>query len=113
MPGWQAVADGKMKAAELREKYVHAYAVALEAIGRAGHALLRDRPESWKKDVAGLTAIDWSRTSPTWAGRALVNGRVSKTATSVLLTANVLKRHLGLELSPEDLRVERLYEGQG
>ena len=113
MPGWLAVADGKIKAAELREKYVYAHAIAIEAIGRAGHALLRDRPDSWKKDLAGLTAIDWSRTSPTWAGRALVNGRVSKTATSVVLTANALKRCLSLELGPEEQRIERLHETQG
>ncbi len=113
MPGWQAVADGTIKAAELREKYVHAHAVALEAIGRAGNALLRDRPDGWKRDLACLSSIDWSRTSPTWAGRALINGRVSKTATSVILTANVLKRSLGLELGPEELRVERRYEGRG
>ena len=113
MPGWQAVAAGKIKAVELREKYVHGHAVALEAIGRAGSALLRERPETWKKDLAGLSSVDWSRTGPIWAGRALVNGRVSKTATSVVLTANVLKMHLGLELGPEERRVEELWEARG
>lgn len=112
VPGWQAVATGKMKAAELREKYIHAHAVALEAIGRVGHALLRERPDSWKKDLAALATVDWSRTSPIWACRALVNGRVSKTATGVVLTANALKRHLGLKLGPEELRVERVDEAR-
>jgi hypothetical protein len=32
----QAVAGGKIRAAELREKYIHAHAVAREAIGRLG-----------------------------------------------------------------------------
>ncbi len=59
MPDWQAAADGKIRAAELREKYVHAHALALEAIGRAGNALLRERPETWKKDLAVLAALDW------------------------------------------------------
>jgi len=108
MPGWQAVAAGRMKAAEAREKYVYAHAVALEAIGRLGYALLRDRPDGWKRDLGGLATIDWSRTSPLWQGRALVNGRVSKTAASVILTANVLKKHLGLELGSEELRLESL-----
>jgi DNA sulfur modification protein DndB len=113
MPGWQAVADEKTRAAELREKYIHAHAVALEALGRVGHVLLRERPDIWKKDLGSLATVDWSRTSPVWSGRALIHGRVSMTAFSVILTANVLKKHLGLELSPEDLRVERLLEGQG
>ncbi|HTN92586.1 MAG TPA: DNA sulfur modification protein DndB, partial [Sorangium sp.] len=112
MRDWQAVAEGTIRASELREKYVHAHAVALEAIGRAGNALVRERPGGWRNDLASLATLDWSRTNPHWAGRALTNGRVSKTASSVVLTANVLKRHLGLELGVEDLRVERLHEGQ-
>ena len=113
LPGWQAVADGKIKAAELREKDLHAHAVALEAIGRAGSALLRERPTTWKKDLAALASLDWSRTSAAWQGRALVNGRVSKTATSVMLTANMLKKHLGIELGPEERRVEELWKARG
>ena len=46
MQGWRAVGEGKTQARELREKYIHAHAVALEAIGRAGGALLRERPET-------------------------------------------------------------------
>lgn len=113
MQDWQAVAEGKIKASELREKHIHAHAVALEAIGRAGNALLRERTETWKTDLAGLAGLDWSRTSPTWQGRALVNGRVSKTAASVVLTANMLKKHFGLELGVEDRRIERMYEARG
>ena len=113
MPGWQAVADGKIKAAALRAKDVDAHAVALEAIGRVGNALLRERPDGWKKELASLATIDWSRTNPVWQGRALVNGRISKTATSVALTANVLKMHFGIELGPEDRRVEQMYGAQG
>lgn len=105
----QTVAEGKIRASERREKCLHAHAVGLEAIGRAGNALPRERPETWKTDLAGLGALDWSRTSPTWQGRALVNGQVSKTAASVVLTANVLKKHLGLDLGVEDRGVESQY----
>ena len=107
---WQAVAEGKIKASELREKFIHAHAVALEAIGRAGSALLRERPETWKKNLAGLATLDWSRSTPVWAGRALVNGRVVKTAMSVVLTGNVPKNHLGLEFGVEDRRVEGVHD---
>ena len=69
MRGLQAVAEGKLKASELRENKVHAHAVALEAIGRAGNALLRERSETWKKDLAGLTSVDWSRTTPAGGSR--------------------------------------------
>jgi DNA sulfur modification protein DndB len=70
MRDWQAVAEGKIKANELWKKYIHAHAAALEAVGRARNALLRQRPEMWKTDLVRLAALDWSRTSPVWAGRA-------------------------------------------
>jgi DNA sulfur modification protein DndB len=110
---WRAAAEGKIKTSELREQYVHAHAVALEAIGPAGSALLREPPERWKKNLAGLAPLDWSRTSPVWAGRALINGGVSKTASSVVLTANALKKHIGLELGEEDRRAEELHAPRG
>ena len=112
MRDWQAVAEGTIRAAELREKYVHAHAVALEAIGRVGNALLRERPDRWKKDPVNLATLDWARSNPLWAGRTLISGRVSKTAASVVLTANLLKKHLGLELGVEDRRVEGVYEAR-
>jgi DNA sulfur modification protein DndB len=108
MRDWQSVAEEKLKAIEVREKYVHAHAVALEAIGRIGNALVRERPEMWKTNLAGLAMLEWSRTSPTWQGRALVNGRMSKAEASI-----VLKKHLGLERGVEDRRIEELHEARG
>lgn len=64
-------------------------------------------------DLACLAALNWLRTSPSWQERALVNGLVSKTVASVMLTANVLKKHLGLDLGVEDRRIERLHEARG
>ncbi|MDC0740886.1 DNA sulfur modification protein DndB [Polyangium mundeleinium] len=106
MPLWNEVGLGKVRAAELREQYLHGHAVALEALGRAGNALLRERREDWKSVLAGLGTLDWSRMCPRWEGRAVVNGRIAKNAASVILTANLIKVHLGLELSIEDRRHE-------
>ncbi|WP_308789538.1 DNA sulfur modification protein DndB [Polyangium mundeleinium] len=106
MPLWHEVGLGKVRAAELREKYVHGHAVTLEALGRAGNALLRERREDWKSVLAGLGMLNWSRASLRWEGRAVVNGRIAKNAASVILTANLIKVHLGLELFIEDRRHE-------
>jgi DNA sulfur modification protein DndB len=112
LPDWQAVAEREIKASELRAKYIHAHAAALEAIGRTGNALLRGRPEMWTKDLAGLATLDWSRSSSVWAGRAVINGRVSKTPSSEVLTADALKNHLGPEIWVEGRRVEGLHEAR-
>ena len=106
MPLWHEVGLGKVRAAELREKYVHGHGGALEALGRACNALLRERREDWKNCLKALGTLDWSRASQRWEGRAVVNGRIAKNAASVILTANLIKGHLGLELSIEERRHE-------
>ncbi|WP_438044990.1 DNA sulfur modification protein DndB [Sorangium sp. So ce128] len=75
MPYWQAVAGGMIKASELREQYVRVYTVALEATGRAGSALLRERPETWKTDLRGLAPLDRLRTRPDLARTGDVSSR--------------------------------------
>jgi hypothetical protein len=107
MRDWRAVAEGHATAAELRKTFVHAHVVPQVAIGRAGIALVRARPNAWMEALAGLDTLNWLRSSTALSeGRALVGGRVSKTATSVVLTGNALKLHLGLELGPEEVRLE-------
>jgi DNA sulfur modification protein DndB len=82
----------------------------LNAIGKSGAVLLRDAPQDWKKRLKALSTIDWSRNSPIWAGRAVVGGRLSKATQNVTLTANYIKESLGLELSPEDRRIEDAFQ---
>ena len=54
-----------------------------------------------------MVKIDWSRSNKRlWEGRALSHGRVSKARKHVALTASYVKRRLGLELSPNELRLE-------
>jgi len=107
MRDWRAAADGQARPPELRRTFVHAHAVALQAIGRAGGAVVRARPDAWREVLRGLGTVNWLRSNATlWEGRALVRGRVSKSTASVMLTANALKLHLGLELGPAEQRLE-------
>jgi DNA sulfur modification protein DndB len=111
MRDWRAVADGQAKAPELRRTFVHAHAVALQAIGRVGRALVRARPDDWRDGLHALSTVNWLRSNAgLWEGRALVGGRMSKSAASVLLTANALKLHLGLDLGPEEVRCEDAHQ---
>jgi DNA sulfur modification protein DndB len=108
MPGWETVAEGRLRAGELRARYVHGHAVALEALGRAGGALVRAWPEGWPAALAGLATLDWSRANTAlWDGRALHGGRVVKSGAAVVLTASAIKLHLGLELGPEEMHMEQ------
>lgn len=104
---WQQVRDGKITAGEIRQDYIHSHAVALQALGRAGNNLLMIYPDDWKRRLQAIAKMDWRRAnSILWEGRALTGGRVSKGQQNITLTANAIKKQLGLPLSPEEERLE-------
>jgi DNA sulfur modification protein DndB len=113
-PAWAQVREGRMPASEVREGYIHSHGIALQAIGKAGNALLTAHPKDWKKKLPALEKIDWSRANARlWEGRALIGGKVSKVTTNVTLTTNVIKLALGLSLSPEEEKVEKAHLKKG
>lgn len=106
-PAWGQVREGRMPASEVREGFIHSHGIALQAIGKAGNSLLTQHPNDWKKRLAALEEIDWSRgNSKVWEGRALIGGKVSKATTNVILTTNVIKTATGISLTQEEKRVE-------
>ena len=110
-PEWKLVRDGKMAASEIRRDSMYSHGVVLQAIGRLGNTLLKRNRKTWKKKLAKLETIDWSRgNSDFWEGRAILGGRVSKSTTSVMLTTNVLKKQLGVALTPEEEDAEANFQ---
>jgi DNA sulfur modification protein DndB len=111
VPEWGMVRQRELAAPEVRKDYIHSHGIALHALGRIGNSLLRDSesPQLWHSKLKRLTSVDWSRTNPDWEGRALIGGRVSKSHQNLTLTVNYLRRHMKLQLSPEEQRVEDAY----
>ena len=107
MQEWERVSRGELTAGEVRSDFIHTHGVVLQALARAGNALIHRYPMQWKKKIAMIEQIDWRRTNGTlWEGRALLGGRVSKAHQNVILTANAIKQHLGLSLSLEEQNIE-------
>jgi len=78
-PAWAQVREGRMPASEVREGFIHSHGIALQAIGKAGNALLRLHPDDWQQRLSALEKIDWSKANAkVWEGRALIGGKVSK-----------------------------------
>ncbi len=110
-PAWTQVRENRLPASEVREGYIHSHGIALQAIGNAGNALLKQHPNDWKKRLNGLAKIDWSRNNAkVWEGRALIGGKVSKVTTNVTLTTNVIKKTLALPLNDDQQRVESAHK---
>lgn len=108
IPDWARARERTISTADLRQNFVHAHGVALHALGMVGADLLTDDPKNWKKSLQKLNKMDWSRSNTKiWEGRAMVHGRISKNSTNVLLTANLIKMHLGMRLKPEEAALEK------
>ena len=108
IPAWQLAKEHKVATADLRRDYIHAHALALAAIARAGNQLLTRFPRNWKAKLKRLSTLDWSRNNTAqWEGRAMNAGRLSKRNVNVTLTGNLVKQHLGLPLSPDEEELER------
>ena len=76
-------------------------------MGRIGAYVIAQYPEDWKERLERLATLDWSRTNlGLWEGRAMVNGRVSRAKSNIMLTGNVMKKVMGLPLTPDEKRFE-------
>lgn len=107
IPDWQLARERKVRAADLRRDFIHAHTLALAALARVGNALLSAHRGDWKTRLKKLNSLDWSRANADlWEGRAMNAGQLSKRNTNVTLTANLIKRHLGLTLTADEQAVD-------
>lgn len=110
-PDWAKAKDNKISCLELRKTYVYAHGVVLHAMGIMGAELLQQFSRGWKGKLASLKKIDWARTnSKDWEGRAMVGGKMSKTTNNVRLTANFLKKKVGVKLNKDELVLEKSHK---
>lgn len=110
MPDWLDAVNRKVSPCELRSDYVHAHGIALQALAIAGNSLTKLHPNDWKRKLSNIKKIDWSRANASlWEGRALVGGSLNKSQKNVILTANIIKKVLGLSLDPNEEAVETNY----
>lgn len=115
IPKWAQMMNGSIPAAEVREDMLIGHAVFLEALGVACRALLlndQGQPDWANCDLtplSGLANIVPQKTSSQWKFRAVnVNGTMNKTAFGVVSTASVLRGMMGITLSPEMLKSDKI-----
>jgi DNA sulfur modification protein DndB len=110
IPEWKLVSQGKITAGEIREGYVNCHAIVLQSLGMIGNRISDFSAKDRKEKLLLLENIDWSRSNAkAWEGRAMIGGRMSKSSNNVTLTSNYIKQKIGLELSPEEQRIEDAY----
>ncbi len=109
-PEWAAVRERQLSGGDVRRDFIHSHGVVLHALGRVGNAMTT-HGNGWKGKLKRLKTIDWSRSNgELWEGRATVGGRVMKNSQNVVLTTNVIKQHLDVPLTPDEVRVEDAFK---
>ena len=107
MPDWHLAKERKITGWELRQEFIHTHGIVLHALGNVGAYLLATEPKSWKQKLKNLPNVDWHRSNTElWEGRAMIHGRISKARSNILLTGNVIKRALGIDLTGEEQALE-------
>jgi len=95
---WSKVMAEKKAAGDVRKEYVFAFAIGWQAIAQAAAAIIKERPETWKKDVAkALGKVDWTRTNADWQGVAMVGDRVNNTGPGIRATAGYIIKSSGFQ----------------
>ncbi|MGG7873702.1 DNA sulfur modification protein DndB [Klebsiella aerogenes] len=106
MPDWQLAAKKEVSPAQLRQDYVHAHGIGLQALGLLGRALIQEEPHEWNVKLIALKSFDWRKSNPEMVKRAMQHGKLSKTSIAIQLTCNALKHALSLPLTPEEQELE-------
>lgn len=102
IPDWQLLIRGDVSASSLRNDFIHAHGIALHSLGILGRAIVSQYPDNWKERLTGLHEIDWSRSNPDWEGRAMNNGRISKSQMNLALTSNFIKLKMNIPLTKDE-----------
>jgi len=111
-PDWRQVREREVSAGEIRRDFIHSHGIVLHALGKIGNSLVLVslNSASWTRSLRKLRTIDWHRSNTAlWEGRALLGGKVSKTAVNVLLTTAAVRTKLGLPLPPEEQQADEMF----
>lgn len=94
IPQWNLLMNKKMTPYDMRRQYVHAHTNILNALGMAGCLLTRRK--DWKQKIRGLQDIDWSRNSPIWQDKVVMDGRMLKNRLGIKRATNEILFRLGV-----------------
>ena len=109
IPEWQLVRKSKMTAGEIRRDFVHSHGVLLQAFGKVGASLNVGKKTNYGL-LANLKKINWARSNASdWEGRVMIGGRLTKASNSIVLATGFIKKTIGIDLSPEEIKADAAF----
>lgn len=100
---WNELKRKEISKVDLRENYIITQAVVIKALGRVGNYFYLNRELDMAQYLIRLRDINWKRSSGQWHLRTInSNGHMITSDKAVILTANVIKKALGIELNQDE-----------
>ncbi|MFC0116922.1 DNA sulfur modification protein DndB [Pseudoalteromonas xiamenensis] len=109
MPEWQQIHLKQLSASEYRQESIAAHGIGLQALAIVGKDLLLLPVCEQVEKLERIAKIDWLKSNPAWANRAMQHGRLSKAMSNIFLTSIQIKREIGLSLTADDVSKEQEY----
>ena len=103
MPDWMKVLRGQTLAQELRAEKISSHSTVLRAMGGLGADVVKE--PDWKRRIAGLANIDWSKKNADWQDVCIVANSVISNRQARAATKAYIKNRLGMELTDAERRV--------
>jgi DNA sulfur modification protein DndB len=102
MPDWNSVFKEHKLAVELRAGKIASHSTVLRALGGLGAELMKD--ENWRERLAGLDAIDWSKSNKDWENVCIIANSVVSNRQARAATKVYIKAKLQMELTDGEKR---------
>lgn len=113
IPEWKDLEQKEITKKDLREEYVTTLGVTLLSFSRIGLWLYNNKKTELKRYISRFKKIDWKRNNSLWKNRMIrENGKIINNENAVYLIGNALKKSIGIPLSKEEEKRERMFEEQ-
>ncbi len=104
---WQELQTKEISKKELREQYIAVQAVVIQAFGRLGNHLYKNKEDDLEFILSGLKNINWHRNADCWYLRVIKeNGRMINNERAIVLATNMIKIALHVELTDDEKCIE-------
>lgn len=96
---WKDLYCREISKVDLRENYIVTQAVIIQVLGRLGNHFFVNAALDFEPYMKKMQNINWKRDCEDWKLRTIrANGRMINNEEAIILTCNILKKKLGIEL---------------
>lgn len=107
---WNELTNKEISKVDLRENHIVTQGVVIQALGHVGAYFYNNPHVDMNSTMQKLRLIDWKRSAGIWKYRVIrADGRVLTSNKAILLTANQIKKELGIPLLPDEELKEKRY----